>query len=99
MRILGQFAPFGPGNMKPVFLSHHLQDTGYAKGVGEENKHLKLAVKQHTPQPIGAIGFGLGDKLSVVANRNEFSAVYTLEENVWNGTVNLQLKLKDLRAS
>jgi len=99
MRILSQFAPFGPGNMKPVFLSHHLQDTGYAKGVGEENKHLKLAVKQHTPQPIGAIGFGLGDKLAIVANRSEFSAVYTLEENVWNGTVNLQLKLKDLRAS
>jgi single-stranded-DNA-specific exonuclease len=99
MRILSQFAPFGPGNMKPVFLSHHLQDTGYAKGVGDENKHLKLAVKQRTPTPIGAIGFGLGDKLSLVTNRSEFSAVYTLEENVWNGSVNLQLKLKDLRAS
>lgn len=99
MRIINQFAPFGPGNMKPVFLSHHLQDSGYAKGVGEGNKHLKLSVIQRTPKPIGAIGFGLGDKLPLAENKREFSAVYTLEENVWNGMVHLQLKLKDLRAS
>ena len=35
-RILSQFAPFGPGNMTPVFMSEDLQDTGYGKQVGEE---------------------------------------------------------------
>jgi single-stranded-DNA-specific exonuclease len=97
MRILNQFAPFGPGNMKPVFLTHHLQDSGYAKGVGEEEKHLKLAVQQAHSNPIGAIGFGLGHKLPLVTQNKTFSAIYTLEENVWNGTVSLQLKVKDIR--
>ena len=97
MRILDQFAPFGPGNMKPVFLSKNLQDTGYAKGVGDDNKHLKTTIKQQNSQPIAAIGFGLGDKLPKVLNNKMFSAVFTLEENHWNGAVSLQLKLKDLR--
>jgi single-stranded-DNA-specific exonuclease len=97
IRILSQFAPFGPGNMKPVFLSHHLQDTGYAKGVGEDNSHLKLSVQQFHSGPIGAIGFGLGDKLPLVSDRKMFSAVYSLDENEWNGAVSLQLKIKDIR--
>jgi len=96
-RILNQFAPFGPGNMKPVFLAQHLQDSGYAKGVGEDHKHLKVAIRQLNSQVIGAIGFGLGDKLKNVINGKMFNAVFTLDENEWNGTVSLQLKLKDIR--
>lgn len=96
-RIIKQFAPFGPGNMTPVFMTENLSDTGYAKGVGEENKHLKLAVTQNGTGPVGAIGFNLGNKLSVVQNGNPFSAVFTLDENQWNGMVSLQLKVKDLR--
>lgn len=96
-RIIKQFAPFGPGNMTPVFMTENLSDTGYAKGVGEENKHLKLAVTQNDTGPVGAIGFNLGNKLSVVQNGNLFSAVFTLDENQWNGMVSLQLKVKDLR--
>lgn len=96
-RIIKQFAPFGPGNMTPVFMAENLRDTGYAKGVGEENKHLKLAVTQNGTGPVGAIGFNLGNKLSVVQNGNPFSAVFTLDENQWNGMVSLQLKVKDLR--
>lgn len=97
MRIIQQFAPFGPGNMTPVFMAENLRDTGYAKGVGEDNKHLKLAVSQNGSGSVGAIGFNLGSKLSVVQNRKPFSAVFSLEENHWNGKVNLQLKVKDLR--
>ena len=43
------------------------------------------------------MGFNLGNKLSVVQNGNLFSAVFTLDENQWNGMVSLQLKVKDLR--
>ena len=98
MRILKQFEPFGPGNMRPVFLTHHLRDSGYAKGVGEEQKHLKLAVQKGRSNPIQAIGFGLGDKLPLLKDGARFSAVYSLEENHWNGQVSLQLKVRDLRA-
>lgn len=97
MRILKQFAPFGPGNLSPVFMSDHLKDTGYAKGVGQEEKHLKLTVTQYGNGPIGGIGFNLGEKLPIVANQQAFSAVYSLDENEWQGNVSLQLKLRDLR--
>ncbi len=96
-RIIKQFAPFGPGNMAPVFMTENLRDTGYAKGVGEDNKHLKLSVTQNGTGPVGAIGFNLGNKLSVVQNGKPFSAVFSLDENQWNGRVSLQLKVKDLR--
>lgn len=97
MRILKQFEPFGPGNMKPVFLTHQLRDSGYAKGVGEGEKHLKLAVKQGNSNPIQGIGFNLGDKLPLVRDSKMFSLVYSLDENHWNGNISLQLKIKDIR--
>lgn len=97
MRILKQFAPFGPGNLAPVFMTDNLKDTGYAKGVGQDEKHLKLTVMQYGNGPIGGIGFNLGDKLQIVANQQSFSAVYSLDENEWQGNVSLQLKLRDLQ--
>lgn len=97
LRIIRQFAPFGPGNMTPVFMAEKLQDSGYAKGVGQEKSHLKLAVTQDGYGPLGGIGFNLGDKLPLVINRNTFDAVFSLDENEWQGNVSLQLKLRDLR--
>ncbi len=97
MRILKQFAPFGPGNMTPVFRAEGLKDSGYARGVGEEKKHLKAALYQNGTNPIGAIGFNLGNKLDVVKRIKPFDAVFSLDENEWNGTVSLQLKLRDIR--
>lgn len=47
MRIIKQMEPFGPGNMSPIFMTENLQDTGYAKGVGQEEAHLKLAATQN----------------------------------------------------
>lgn len=97
MRILNQFAPFGPGNMTPVFMSEGLTDTGYAKGVGQEGAHLKFAVTQNGYGPIGGIGFNMGDKLPSVISRKPFDAVFSIDENEWQGNISLQLKLKDLR--
>lgn len=104
MRILKQFAPFGPGNMTPVFMAQNVQDTGYAKGVGEDEKHLKLNViqKRHVTssgveKPIGVIGFNLGDKIGAIKAKNKFDIAFTLDENEWQGNVSLQLKLKDLK--
>ena len=97
MRILKQFAPFGPGNMRPVFMSEGVSDTGYGKGVGEEEKHLKLSLTKNRSRPIGAIGFNLGSRMEKAKNGQSFDVVYTLDENEWNGTISLQLKLKDLK--
>lgn len=97
MRILKQFAPFGPGNMTPTFMAENVQDTGYGKGVGEDEKHLKLSLTQKGSKPIGTIGFNLGEKIGQVRNNNRFDVAFALDENEWQGKVSLQLKLKDLK--
>ncbi len=94
-RILKQFAPFGPGNMTPVFATEEMQDTGYASCVGADNTHLKCKVLKEGIA-ISAIGFNLGAKHKLISNKNYFKAAYTIDENEWNGTVSLQLRLKDI---
>jgi single-stranded-DNA-specific exonuclease len=100
MRILKQFAPFGPGNMTPVFMVENLNDTGYAKVVGQEGKHLKCKLfdKNNGSKRSGidSIGFNLGKYLPIVASKS-VSAVFTLDENEWQGKIALQMKLKDLK--
>jgi len=96
-RIIKQFAPFGPGNMTPIFMAESLKDTGYGKGVGEDEKHLKLTLTQSGNEKISSIGFGLGDKLDLISNRKPFKAVFSIDENEWNGNVSLQLKLRDIK--
>ncbi|MFD0863238.1 single-stranded-DNA-specific exonuclease RecJ [Sungkyunkwania multivorans] len=96
-RILKQFAPFGPGNMRPVFLSSGVCDTGYGKCVGQEEDHLRITVTQDDAKPIVAIGFGLGHKYELIAEKKPFDLAYTIDENEWNGNVSLQLKIKDIK--
>jgi len=97
MRIIKQFAPFGPGNMTPVFAAKGVRETGYGKSVGEGDKHLKLNLVQREASPIGAIGFNLGDKLPLIKQKRPFDIVFSIAENEWKGTVNLQLKLRAIR--
>ncbi|GGE13271.1 single-stranded-DNA-specific exonuclease RecJ [Psychroflexus salis] len=97
-RILKQFAPFGPGNMSPLFYSKNLKDTGYAKGVGKNEEHLKCAVYQHSKQEkLSAIGFNLGKHTDKINHKLPFEAIYSIEENEWNNKINLQLRLRDVR--
>ena len=96
-RILKQFAPFGPGNMSPVFMTSGLQDTGFAKCVGGDSKHLKCRLKKPGSKvSFDAIGFDLGIKCDYLSEGKKVKAVYNIEENEYNGNVSLQLKLKDL---
>lgn len=95
-RILKQFAPFGPGNMTPVFMSRNLKDTGWGKCVGEDKTHLRITVQQDNSPQFVCIGFGLGDKLDIALGEEPFKAAYVIDENEWQGTVSLQLRLKDI---
>ena len=97
-RILRQFAPFGPGNPNPVFEAGPLSDTGFARMVGSDGAHLKLAVKQEEAGPVGGIGFGLGDMLPELQG-GAFNAVFSVEENSWQGRKSLQLKIKDFKGT
>lgn len=97
-RILRQMAPFGPGNMSPVFMSKEVVDRGYGRKIGQEQTHLKLSVTDvDRSQFLDSIGFGMADKFELIKDGQQFDIAYALEENEWNGNVNLQLRLKDIR--
>ncbi|WP_299115037.1 single-stranded-DNA-specific exonuclease RecJ [uncultured Winogradskyella sp.] len=96
-RIIQQFAPFGPGNMSPTFMTQNVNDTGHGKCVGEDNKHIRFTATQSFNDKIACIGFGLGDKIDIIKSRRPFSIAYGIDENHWNGNVSLQLKLKDIK--
>jgi single-stranded-DNA-specific exonuclease len=95
-RIISQFAPFGPGNMTPIFMTKNIKDTGYGKCVGEDDKHLRLTASQGK-EKIVSIGFNLGNKIDLITNKKAFDAVYSIDENHWQGNVSLQLKLRDIK--
>ena len=97
-RILKQFAPFGPGNKRPIFSAKNLRDTGYAKVVGQENTHLKFNLTQQNSSKIyNAIGFSLAGKYPTILNKKIFNAAFTVDENYWNGKKNIQLKVIDIK--
>ncbi len=98
-RIINQFGPFGPQNMKPVFVATGLRDNGYGKKVGGNEEHLKLSIISGADQKTyNAIGFGLGNKYELINKGNSFKAAFTIEENHWNGITSLQLNIKDIKA-
>ena len=97
LRILKQMEPFGPENRSPVFYTEGVVDSGYAKLVGQDKSHLKARFVQGSSSPIDGIGFGLGDKIGLLKSKKPFSIAYDLEENHWQGTVSVQLSVKDIQ--
>ena len=101
MRILNQFAPFGPGNMAPVFWTDNVIDAGGSRPVGG-HKHLKLTVSQVGDAELGVppfsgIAFQKGDLFNRIHEGDPFSICYHLEYNTWQGKTNLQLNVKDIK--
>lgn len=95
-RIVAQMAPFGPKNMRPVFCSTNCVDSGQSKVVGKDQSHLRLSV-QTANGPLVGIGFGMANHFEHIKSGAAFDLLYTLDENEWNGTISLQLKLKAIR--
>lgn len=101
-KILKQFAPFGPGNMSPTFMTRNVIDTGYAKLVGKkENKHLKFSVvhPDRTGNPVPAIAFNMGHLLHEIQKGKPFDICYHIDENTWLGNTSLQLRIQDIKFS
>ncbi len=94
--ILNQMEPFGPENLRPVFIVRKVSDNGYSKIVKE--KHIRFSVKQGNAAITG-IGFGLADKFTLLQNGQPIDIVFKIGENEWNGEKSLQLKVIDIRLS
>lgn len=92
--ILAQMEPFGPENMRPVFIAKNVHDTGFSKIVKEQ--HIRFVVKQNNITLTG-IGFNMAPKFHLLQDRQPLDIVFTIDENVWNGVTNLQLKMIDIK--
>ena len=98
-RIIAQMSPFGPGNMRPVFMTKNCQDVGGTRAVGHDQSHLKLDVTDTSKVTLSGIGFGMAKHISKIKSRDRFQILFTLDENEYRGVKSVQLKLKDLRFS
>lgn len=97
-RLMKQMSPFGPHNMRPVFVMKNLIDSGFSKIVGEE--HLKTTLKSpNSNLTFNGIGFGLGEKLDLLNLGKPLDVVFQLEENHFFGTPELQMMIKDIKLS
>ena len=94
--IVTQMEPFGPENMRPVFITKNVFDTSWSKIVKE--LHVRFIVKQDNIIFAG-IGFNMADKFYLLQTNKPLDIVYTLDENEWNGEKHLQLKVIDIRVS
>ena len=94
--IISQMEPFGPENFRPIFVARNLRDSGYSKIVKED--HLRVSLVQDQIIFTG-IGFNLANKFSLLQDKRLVDLVFTLDENEWNGSKHLQLKVIDLKPS
>jgi len=97
-RVLKQFGPFGPGNMKPVFASKKVFDYGTSRLVGKDQEHLKLELvdssSENVMNGIAFRMFAYNDHLKAL---NPLDICYTLEENNFNGNTSIQLMIRDIK--
>lgn len=94
--ILCQMEPFGPDNLRPVFITKKVIDTGFSKIVKED--HIKFSIKQGGVTLTG-IGFGLAKKFELLASKKPIDIVFKIDENEWNGITTLQLRVIDFKSS
>jgi len=93
---LKMFAPFGPGNMNPIFTSRNIMVVGYPYTVGMN--HLKIKGLQNE-KTLDLIGFNMGDLVAFLKKGSKIDIAYSLEENNWQNISKIQGKLKDIRPS
>ena len=99
MENLKRFAPFGPGNMAPVFLSRRLVEEGNARIVGERHIKMRVCYRNKSCRPIDAIAFNQKENFSKITSGEDFDMLYHVEENTWNNVTSIQLNVKDIKCS
>jgi single-stranded-DNA-specific exonuclease len=98
-KLLSQFEPFGPQNLRPIFVSKGVEIVGIPTIVG--SGHLKMKVRHNGSGSFDVIGFNMHEFLPALRNcpKGSIDLAYVLEENHWNGKRSLQLRLKDIHVN
>ncbi len=106
IRVLKQFAPFGPKNLKPVFCTKNLSDfNNQTRLIGKDKTHAKLVLSQDGKTFFNGVAFrsnymrdyDMSDIVRHLKVGNKIDVCYTIEENFYNGTTTNQLMIKDIR--
>jgi single-stranded-DNA-specific exonuclease len=94
--IICQMEPFGPDNLRPIWVTRNVMNSGYSRVVKEN--HIKFSLRQDNIL-FNGIGFNMSSKFHMLLEQKPVDVVYTLDENVWNEEKHLQLKVIDFRLS
>lgn len=94
--IISQMEPYGPDNMRPVFITRNVMDTGWSRIVKE--LHIKFVLRQGNIT-VNGIGFNMADKFPLLQIKKPLDIVYTIDENEWNGEKSIQIKMIDMKLS
>ncbi len=95
--VLKFFAPFGPQNMLPTFMTKHVKDVGSVRVVGENHLKMSLFQENNRSYPIGAIAFGMAEYYDKISQGLPFNICYHIDMNEWQGRSYLQLIIKDIK--
>lgn len=97
IRVLRHMAPYGPGNMRPVFLARGVVDGGQVRIVGEHHLKMRLFHPDAARKWFDAIAFKQAHWLDEVKRGSPFSVLFTLEENTWQERTTIQMNIKDIK--
>jgi single-stranded-DNA-specific exonuclease len=98
IKFLNAMEPYGPGNMRPVFVTNNLAVDGIPKLLGRDQNTLKFSVKQNKT-PFESIGFNMAEHYEKLIQNAPIDIAYVVGENYWNGQRTIQLELKDIKLS
>ena len=96
IKFLNSMEPYGPGNMRPIFVSRNLSIDGIPRLIGRDQNTLKFSVKQNKT-PFESIGFNMAKHYEKLIQNIPIDIAYTIGENEWNGKKSIQLELKDIK--
>jgi single-stranded-DNA-specific exonuclease len=94
--IIAQMEPFGPDNMRPIFIAKNVYDTGYTKLVKEQ--HISFNVTQGKTNVRG-IGYNMPEHLNIIKSGKPFDLVFQLQLNEWQGNTTVQMQVIDVKPS
>ena len=98
IKLLNQFEPYGPGNMTPLFYASKFSDSGFGRQMGSGNTHLSMNIQNpNFEMPMKGVAFKHGDKYDRIKNNQPFEAIFSLHEEEFNGRLNVQLNIRDLK--
>jgi single-stranded-DNA-specific exonuclease len=94
--ILKQMAPFGPENPRPVFEANNVFVFNSLSNF--KDRHIKFLARQDGSDSVfQAVGFDMADYYDRISRGDTFRMAFTIEENVYNGTTSVQLRIKDIK--